>query len=167
MDLPHSLAAATGHRLEQHRQPVLIDKGLEFGEVLERIDHPGDQRNTGVDGELATLGLGTHEPDGGGRRPDPGQPCGLDPFGELGILGEKSVAGVDEVRAARLRRPEQAIDIEIALGSRGRSDGKGLIGHEDVRRSPIDLGVHRHGFDAHLATAADDPNGDLTAIRYQ
>ncbi len=115
VDLPHSLAATTGHRLEQHRQPVLIDKCLEFGKVIERLDHPGDQRNAGVDGELATFGLGTHEPDGGGRWPDPGQPCGLDPFGELGILGEKSIARVNEVRAARLRRLEQAIDIEITL----------------------------------------------------
>ena len=115
MDFPHPLAAATGHRLEQHGQSVLINKCLEFGDVLERLDHSGDQWNSGIDSEFAALGLGTHEADSGGRRSDPRQTSGLDPFSKLGILCEKTIARVDEVGAARFGGREQAINVEVAF----------------------------------------------------
>ncbi len=133
VDLAHSLAAAAGHRLEQNRQPVLIDKRLELGDVFEGLHHSGNQGHPGFDGELAALGLRTHQPDGGGRRSDPRQPRGLDPFGKIGVLGEEPISGVNEVGSTQPGRFEQAIDIEIALGCGSRSDGKGLIGHEHMR----------------------------------
>ncbi len=115
MDLAHALAATTGHRLEKDRESVFIDEGLQFGEILERFDHPGNQGNTRLDGELAAFGLGAHEPDGGGWRPDPGQPRSSDPLGELGVLGQKAITGVNEVCAARIGGGEQTIHVEIAL----------------------------------------------------
>jgi len=46
-DRAHPLAATAGHRLEQHRQAVLVDERLEVGEVGERLEQPRDQRHPG------------------------------------------------------------------------------------------------------------------------
>ena len=56
------------------------------------------------------------------RRPDPRQPRGLDRLGEVGILGEEPVAGVNRVGARRaggvhvLLRVEVARDLDRLVG---------------------------------------------------
>ncbi len=163
-DRPHALAAAAGHRLQQHRQAVLIDEGLELGEVLERLEQPRDQRHAGRPGELAGLGLRAHQPDRRRRRADPGQSGRLHRLGEAGVLGQESVAGMDEVGARAPGRVEQALDREVALRRRRRADAEGLVRHQDVRRHPVDLGVDGHRRDVHLPAGADDPDRDLAAV---
>jgi hypothetical protein len=163
-DRPHPLAAATGHRLEQHRQAVLVDERLEAGEVVERLQQPRDERHSGRPGELAGLGLRAHQPDRRRRRADPGQSGRLHRLGEAGVLGQEAVAGMDEVGAGAPGRVEQALDREVAFRRRRRTDAEGLVRHQDVRRHPVDLGVDGHRRDVHLPAGADDPDRDLAAV---
>ena len=48
-----------------------------------------------------------------------------------------------------------------------RADGYGRIGHFDVQRVAVGLGIDRNGFDPHAARGFDDPAGDLAAIGNQ
>jgi hypothetical protein len=54
---------------------VLVDEGLEPGQVLQGLDHARDQGHAGCDGELAALGLGAHQPDGVGGGPTQVRPA--------------------------------------------------------------------------------------------
>ncbi len=57
-----------------------------------------------------------------------------------------------------------AVGVEVALGRRLAPQGVGLVGQADVQGVAVELGVHGHGGDAHLAAGADDPDGDLGAV---
>ena len=48
-----------------------------------------------------------------------------------------------------------------------RADGYGRIGHFDMQRVAVGLGIDRNGFDPHAACGFDDPAGDLAAIGNQ
>ncbi len=166
-DHPHALAAPAGDRLEQHREAVLGDEGLELGERLERLHQPRYHRRSGGGRELAGLGLGAHQTDRVGRRSDPGQPGIADPFRSDGVLGQEAVTRMHQVGAARLRHFEHPVEVEIAGARRRRADRERLVGHQHVRCEPIHLGVDRHRLEAHLAAGADDPHRDLAPVRDQ
>ena len=63
--------------------------------------------------------LVAHRPDRAGRRPDPADPAVLDRRGEVGLLGQEAVAGVEGVGAR---------------GTGGRHD-RGAVEQVDERRS--------------------------------
>ena len=53
---------------------------------------------------------------------------------------------------------------EIGLGGRRRADMHGLVGHFDMQRVLVGVGIDRDRLDAHLAGGLDDAAGDLAAI---
>ncbi len=53
---------------------------------------------------------------------------------------------------------------EIAFGRRRRPDQNGIVGHFDVQRVTVGLGIDRDRLDPHAAGRLDDPAGDLAAI---
>jgi hypothetical protein len=62
------------------------------------------------------------------------------------------------------RRVDDLVDTQVAL-RRGRwSYGKRFVGHPHVQRRAVDVRIHRHGADAHLAQSSDDADGDLASI---
>ena len=96
-----------------------------------------------------------------GRRPDPGQARGLDRLGEVGVLGEEAVAGMDRVGAGLLRRAHVLAGVEV------RGDANGLVGRARVQRAGVVLRRDRHGRDPELAAGPEDPQRDLAAVRYE
>ncbi len=98
-------------------------------------------------------GLGPTRPAGGNHA-----------FGELGIFRQEAIAGVDRLGPAVARGAEDARGVQIAFARRGRADQNGLVGHADVQRLRIGLGIDRDGAQAHLARGTDDAAGDLAAI---
>ena len=96
--------------------------------------------------------------------PMKGQPGSFDGFDEIGVLGEEAVARMDRIGAGALRRVEDAIDLEIALHDGRRADPHRLVGHCDMLRVRVGVGVDGDGAQAHPARGADDPAGDLAAI---
>ncbi len=59
---------------------------------------------------------------------------------------------------------DDLVDQQIAFRSSRRADQNGLIGHLDVKRIAIRLGINGDGFDTHAPGRFDDPAGDLAAI---
>ena len=84
--------------------------------------------------------------------------------GEVGVLGEEAVAGVDGVGAAARDRVEDGLGVEVALGRGLAAEGVGLVGEADVQGVAVEVGVHGDGGDAELAARADDPDGDLAPV---
>ena len=113
-DLEATPAAAEG-RLDRDRQPVLLGERDDLVGAGDRVGRAGDERGLRGLGDVPGLDLVAERVDRRGRRPDPGQPGVDDGLGEVRVLGEEAVAGVDGVGAgARARR-------RAACRRRGRS----------------------------------------------
>ena len=117
---PHPLAPTTGACLDQHRIPDLLGCGYD-----RIIVEPGEV-DAGEGRELlpsrtsvfeASFDPMTSMASAGG--PDPDQACVDHSPGEVGILGEEPVAGVDGVGAGLLGCPQDGVDVEIGV-DRGR-----------------------------------------------
>ena len=109
----HAAPAAAGHRLEQHRVADLARQILGLLDAAQRALRAGDHRHPGRAHGLAGDRLVAHQADGLGRRADEGQlALGAD-LGEVGVFGEKAVAGVDRVAAGDQRGGDQRRRVEI------------------------------------------------------
>ena len=58
-------------------------------------------------------------------------------------------------------------DHQVALRGGWRSDGDSIVGHLDMERVAIGLGIDRDRRYSHPARGLDDPAGDLAAIGNQ
>ena len=79
-------------------------------------------------------------------------------------LGQKAVARMHRLGAGRLAGLDDLVDQQIALRRRRRADRHGLVGHLDVQRVAVGVGIDRDRLDAHPARGLDDPAGDLAAV---
>ena len=68
---------------------------------------------------------------------------------------------------ARLAGGNDLVDDQIALRRRRRADRDRGVGHLDMERVAVGLGIDRDGFNAHPPRGLDDPAGDLAAIGNQ
>ena len=103
------------------------------------------------------FGIGPDEDDAGfGQR-----------LGERRALGEKAIARMHGLGAARLAGGDDLVDDQIALRRRRRADRHRVVGHLDMQRVAVGFGIDRDGCDAHPAGGLDDPAGDLAAIGNQ
>ena len=127
-------------------------------------ERPGTPGHAGLLGGQAGADLVAHDLDGLGRRSDEGHAALGDGAGEVGVLGEEAVAGVDPVGPALLDGVEDGLGVEVALGRRLAAERVGLVGHADVQGVAVEVGVDGHRADAQLATRPDHPDGDLAAV---
>ncbi len=79
-------------------------------------------------------------------------------------LGQEAVAGMHGLRPRFTAGLDDLLDHKIALGRRRRADQHRLIGHFDMERIAVGLGIHGYRLDPHPARSLDDPAGDLAAI---
>src|SRR5262249_44620104 len=161
---PHALAAAACRCLDHHRISDLV---RDLHRVLDVSDHAKMTGNGGHFGlrrrplafDLVAhggdrLGIGTDEDDAGLRQR----------LGEGLALGQKAVARMHRLGAGALAGGDDLVDDEIALGCRRRADRHGLVGHFDVQRVAVGVGIDRNSCDSQAARGLDDPAGDLAAI---
>ena len=114
--------------------------------------------------ELARGRLVAHALDDVGRRADERDTLlGAAPR-EVGVLGEKAVAGMDGVAPGILGNRKNRVDVEVALGRGCRADAVGVLGELHVQRLAVCLGIDDNGLDIELATRAEDADGDLPAV---
>ena len=85
-------------------------------------------------------------------------------LGEVGVLGEEAVAGMNRLHVGDLGGGDDARDVEIGLGRRGGADADRLVGQLQIRRVLVGGGIDDGRLDAQLAAGADDPQGDLAAV---
>ena len=122
----------------------------------------------GRDAEIARRGLGddlvAHEPDVLRRGADEGEGVLLDHLGEVGVLGQEPVAGMDGVGAGDLGGGQDRHRVQVAVGGLGRADADALVGEPHVHR--LGIGGRMHGDRGHvqLAAGAQDAQRHLAAI---
>ncbi len=85
-------------------------------------------------------------------------------LGEMGVLGQKAVAGMDRIDIADFGRADDAIDLEITFLTGGFTDTDGLIRQLDVEGIDVRLGIDGQRLDPEFLAGADDAQRDLAAI---
>jgi hypothetical protein len=118
----HSLAAAAVRRLDQNRIPDRAGSLQGRSRLRRKRVAAGYAGDSAPGHRSPRLDLVTHDPDRSLRRTDPEESRLLDRRGELRVLGEKPISGMDELRSRTPARIEQAIDGEITLGDGGSAD---------------------------------------------
>src|SRR5207244_8120475 len=81
----------------------------------------------------------------GGLRSNPHQAMTLAVFGEVGVLRQEAITGVDRLGARGLSGAQDRRTAEVALRSLGRSYPKCPIREADVWRPGVGIGVDRDG----------------------
>ena len=104
---------------------------------------------------------------GAGVRSDKADVAALAHIGEVRILGQEPIAGVNGIHVRDLGCTHYPINPQIALAGGGFADADGLVGQLDVHRVGIRFRVDRYRADVKLLAGADDANGDFPAVRNQ
>ena len=128
---------------------------------------PGTVVTLAAPGELLAFDLVAHRGDGLGIGPDEGDAGLGQRLGEGFALGEKAVARMHGLGAGLLAGCDDLVDDQIALRRRRRADQHRLVGHLDMERVAVGVGIDGDGRDAHAPGGLDDAAGDLAAIGNQ
>ncbi len=81
-----------------------------------------------------------------------------------GVLREEAIAGMDRLGAGRLGSRDDLADVEIGLRGLSGADRHGLVGHVDMQRVAVGVGIDGHGLDPEPPRGPDDAAGDLAPI---
>ena len=157
-------AATTEGGLDGHGQPVLLGEGDDLVGATDGVLGSGDERGAGLRGDVPRLHLVAERDDRLGGGADPGQPRVDHRPGEIGVLGQEPVAGVDRVRARLLRRVDDLLDHQVGVAGRRPPEGEGLVGHPDVQGVAVGLGVDGHARQPLVLARAGDAHRDLAAV---
>ncbi|MEY9853649.1 hypothetical protein ABH923_003327 [Leifsonia sp. EB41] len=162
-DLEAATAAAE-RRLDGDREAVLVHEVEHLGRVGDRVEGAGGERRADLLGDVAGRHLVAEALDGLRGRADPGQAGRDDRAGEVGVLGQEAVAGVDCVGAGAARDREDLVDDQVGLGAGRALEGVRLVGEPHVEGVAILVGVDGDGADPAVFRSTDDADGDLAAV---
>ena len=105
----------------------------------------GQQRHALALGDLARRVLQAERAHLRRRRPEEHDAGALARLGEVRVLAQEAVAGMDRLRAGlrRGRVEDRVLTSDNSRAAGGRTEPDGCVGLRDVRRVPIGLRVHR------------------------
>ena len=119
--------------------------------VLDRVGGAGHQRRLRAGGDVAGGDLVAEVADGLRAGPNPDQVGVEDRLGEVGVLRQEAVAGVDGVGAGLRGGVEDLAEVQVGLGGGLTAQGERLVGQPHVWCVGVGLGVHRHAGQARIA----------------
>ena len=164
-DDAHPAPAAARARLDQQRVP---DRGgrPQHGVVARVVAVVARQHRDPVRlGQRLRPCLVAERAHRRGRRADPGQPRREARVGEPGVLAQEPVARVDRLRARRMRRLEDRVGPQVAVGRRSGAQSDGIIGGADVGRGPVGVGVDGDRPDPQPPAGPHHAQRDLAPVR--
>ncbi|MGY4312229.1 hypothetical protein ACVWW1_001532 [Bradyrhizobium sp. JR3.5] len=132
--------------------------------VLDDAEMAGHGRDLGLGRGLLGFDLVAHRGDGAGVRADEDDAGGFQRARKGLALGQEAVAGMHGLRAGLAAGVDDLVDQKIALGRGRRADQHGVVGHLDMQRVAVGLGVDGNRLNPHTARSLDDPAGDLAAV---
>ncbi len=161
----HATSAAAGGGLDDHRVADAPGGGQQLAFIVaQRPVGAWHRGHAGLLHRFDGADLVAHQANGLGARADEGEAGTLDLLGEVGILGEEAVAGVDGAGVGHLGRADQRGDIEVGLGRGSGADAHRLIGEPHVHQFAVGLGVDRNRLDPELLAGPQDAKSDLAAV---
>ena len=99
-----------------------------------------------------------------GARADEREAALLHALGEVRVLGQEAVAGMDAHRVGDLGRADDGRHVEVALLRRRRADAHRFVGQQHVLEVVVGRGMHGDRLDAELAAGAQDAERDLAPV---
>ena len=159
-----ALAAAAGGGLDHHRIADVLRDLHRRVDVGDHVGVAGDRAHLGKCRELLGGDLVAHRGDGFVLGADEDDARRLEVAREALVLGKEAVARMHGLRARGLARLDDLVGTQVRLARRRRADAHRFVGHLDVARIAVGLGVDRHGLDAHAARGPDHAAGDLAAV---
>jgi hypothetical protein len=123
-----------------------------------------DHRHAVVLHQVLGAGLGAHLAHRGRAGADEHETGGFDRFGEIGILRQKAVTGMDRFCARAFRSVEDHVAAQITLGRARTADMHGFVGLDHVLRVRVGIGIDGDGGDAESTAAANHATGDFAAV---
>ena len=88
-------------------------------------------------------------------------------LGEVRVLAQEAVAGMDRLDVGDLGGGDDPGDVQVTVGAGGLADADRAVGQREVRRIAVGLRVDGDHLDAQLLAGADDPQRDLTTVGHQ
>jgi hypothetical protein len=160
----HAPTAAAGDRFDEDRVADFGCHRLGILFVFDNAVGTGRALNPCLarEGTADVLVFESHHGPGAGAD-EPDIAAGAD-FFEVRVLGEEAVAGVDGIDISDFGGANDAIDAQIALRRGSFTDADGFVGHVNVHRIGVSLGIDGYGSDVEFLARADDADGDFTAI---
>jgi len=166
-DDAHALATTAGRGLDHQRKAGLAGLFGKIGGVLILAVVAGHQRHDVLFHQRLGGGLGAHRVDTFRARANERYAGLRAGAGEAGVLGQKTITGVDGLRTGLLRHLKDGLATKIGVGRTRAADRPRFIGEAHMLRVPVRFGIDRDGMDAESATGADHAAGDLATIGYQ
>src|SRR5690606_25233674 len=161
----HATAAASGRRLDDDRVTDLAGDGQRaFLVVIDGAVGAWHGGNTGLAHHVDGGDLVSHQPDGFGARTDEYEATLLDLFGEVGILRQEAVAGVNRHRIGDFRGADDGRHIEVTEGGIGGANTDRLVGQPHVHQVAVGAGVNGDSLDAQLLAGPEDTKSDLATV---
>ncbi len=163
----HAASAAAGLGFEDDGVADLRGNVLGFFRGGEDAVGAGQDRHLGLLHCLAGFFFFAHQARDFGRRADELDVGGAADFGEVGVLAEQSVAGMDGVDVGDFSGGDDGGHVEIAVGRARRADADGFVGKADVERVAIGFAVNGDGTNAEFAAGVEHAQSNFAAIGNQ
>src|SRR5207245_11366378 len=160
-DDAHAAPAAAGDGLDDHGVADLAGDVVRLVDRVHRLDRPRQEGQAGLLHQLARSRLVADLLHHVRTRPDERDALVRADLGEVRILREEAVPGMDRVGARLQRRADQARDVQVAAPDRGRADLNGLVGEADDGGLGVGRRVDSDALDAELAAGARNAGPDL------
>ena len=160
----HALAAAAGAGLDHHRIADLVrDRDRLFG-IGDQTHVAGNRRNTSLLRQFLRGDLVAHRLDGRRGRSDKDHALGLKRGGEIHPFGQEAIARMHSLGAGLADGVHDLVDHDIGLVGGRWPDMHGLVGHLDMQRVTVGVGIDSDGLNTHLLGGLDDAAGDLAPV---
>ncbi len=126
VDHPQPPTAAARHGLDCYRKPVLQGEAVHLLPALHRL-RSGHKRHARLLREATRDSLVAHLADRGRAGADPRDAHFPARLGQVRVLREESVTGVERVHAGPVRHVHQLADVQVTLGRRPATERVGFI----------------------------------------
>lgn len=156
-------AAAEGG-LDRDRQSVLLGERDDLVGPGDRVRGAYHQRGARALGDVPGGDLVAEVADGLRRRADPGQPGVQDGLGELRVLRQEPVTGVDRVRPRVLGGLQHLGHVQVAGGRGVTAQGERLVCGPDMQRVPVRFGVDRDARDPRVPARPSNADSDFATV---
>ena len=160
----HAATATAGDGFDHHWKSDFAGNAQRLGLAINRAIAAGRDRNASLAGAIAGGIFVTHEADRLRRGTDELDVATGANLGEMRVLRQKSITRVNRIGIADLGRADDAVDLEVALGTHGRPDANGLVGELHMEAVDVGLGINGHRLHAQFLAGANDTKGYFAAI---
>ncbi|MNR27163.1 hypothetical protein D3C85_1444230 [compost metagenome] len=112
----------------------------------------------------ARLGFIAHAPDRLRAGPDENGARREDGFGEIGVLREKAITGMDRIGPRGFQGCEQCFDVQVTFVGAGGTEQVHLVGHARSLGVEVRFAARGNGGDTQCFGGADNPHGNLATV---